>query len=104
MGSPTKAISQPRIRASAAFSLNMGTRSNFVSEPRLTDDEEKELLRQAVEMRRLTTLRTEMTTSLRKPLVLDLAMAAGYGEELGAYEDAIVDGQQARDLLVTRNM
>jgi RNA polymerase sigma factor (sigma-70 family) len=90
------------------FTLNMVPGSaTFPSEPRLSLEEEKELLRQAVEMRRINTLESEMmmrSTSRSKPLLLDRAMAAGYGEELDAYENAMRDGQRARELLVTRNM
>lgn len=86
--------------------LNMVPGSpTFQSEPLLTLEEEKELLRQAVEMRRITNLESElMMRSLNRPLLLDRAMAAGYGEKLDVYENAISDGQRARELLVTRNM
>lgn len=79
----------------------------FETEQLLSADEEKELLRQAVEMRRITKLESDLmmrSTSFRKPLLLDRANAAGYGEDLGAYENAIADGQRARELLVTRNI
>ncbi|CAJ1949771.1 unnamed protein product [Cylindrotheca closterium] len=74
---------------------------------RLSLEEEKELLRQAVEMRRITKIESDMTmrsAGLNKPLLLERSRAAGYGEDLDAYESAILDGQQARDLLVTRNI
>jgi len=81
--------------------------SSALDTNRLSTDEEKELLRQAVEMRRITKIESEMmmrSTSFSKPLLLDRSQAAGYGEDLDAYENAIIDGQRARELLVTRNM
>jgi RNA polymerase sigma factor (sigma-70 family) len=98
-------ISEGRNRIST---LNMLPRSAaFPSEPRLSLEEEKELLRQAVEMRRINTLESEMmmrSTSRSNPLLSVRAMAAGYGEDLDAYEKTMLDGQRARELLVTRNM
>lgn len=73
----------------------------------LSPEEEKELLRQTVEMRRITKLETDImarSTSFSKPLLLKRSRAAGYGEEIDAYENAIIDGQRARDLLVTHNI
>lgn len=75
--------------------------------PRLTADEEKVLLRQAVEYRRLNQLEKDAamqspTNSL--PLVSVRAKAAGYGDDFDLYEDAKYQGQKAREMLVTRNM
>ena len=76
------------------------------SRPRLTRDEEQELLRQAVELRRLNQLESDLALQHRGqlPLLSIRAKAAGYGDELEAYEDAKFDGQRAREELVTRNM
>lgn len=91
-------VSSPRIR-SHAVSLR--------AEARLSNEEEKELLRQAVEMRRITESESDMlllSSSLGEPSIKERARASGYGEELDAFESAILDGQRARELLVTRNM
>ena len=75
--------------------------------PRLTVEEEKELLRQAVEWRRLNHLEREMalkSPSREMPLISIRAKQAGYGDELDLYEQAKYQGQLARETLVTRNM
>lgn len=74
--------------------------------PRLTPDQEQELLRQAVELRRLNQLESELALQNRGqlPLLSIRAKAAGYGDELEAYEQAKYQGQKAREELVTRNM
>jgi RNA polymerase sigma factor (sigma-70 family) len=75
--------------------------------PRLTADEERELLRRAVEYRRLNRLEQELafkSPTKALPLLSVRAKAAGYGDELDLYEDAKYQGQKARDVLVTRNM
>lgn len=78
------------------------------SRPRLTLEEEQELLRLAAEGRRLQNLETEMAMTggsrHQLPLLSVRAKAAGYGTELQAYEDALFDGQKAREELVTSNM
>jgi RNA polymerase sigma factor (sigma-70 family) len=72
---------------------------------RPTDEEQKDYLSKAVELRRLKTIRTEATSSSRTaPLALELSRASGYGDDLVAYEQALLDGQLAREALVTRNM
>ena len=101
-------------RTRATFQTNLFARPSLVEDSKvsydstlLSADEEKELLGQAVEMRRITKIESELmmrSTSFNKPLLLDRAQAAGYGEDLDAYENAIANGQRARELLVTRNM
>lgn len=72
---------------------------------RPTDEEQKDYLSKAVELRRLKTIRTEATSSSGTvPLALELSRASGYGDDLVAYEQALRDGQLAREALVTRNM
>lgn len=91
-------VSSPRIRSHAVA---------LRAEARLSNEEEKELLRQAVEMRRITESESDMlllSSSLGEPSIKERARASGYGEELDAFESAILDGQRARELLVTRNM
>lgn len=63
-----------------------------------------ELLRQAAELRRLNQLETELALRGQLSLLSVRAKAAGYGEELEAYETAKINGQRAREELVTRNM
>lgn len=75
--------------------------------PRLTEEEESELLRQAVEFRRLNQIESDLalqSPNNKIPLLPVRAKAAGYGEELDDYEDAKIDGQRAREALVTHNM
>jgi RNA polymerase sigma factor (sigma-70 family) len=75
--------------------------------PLLTPDEERELLRRAVEYRRLSALERDLAMqhpAKQLPLLSVRARMAGYGDELDAYEDAKYKGQKAREQLVTRNM
>jgi RNA polymerase nonessential primary-like sigma factor len=75
--------------------------------PRLSPEEEAELLRQTVELQRLVRLEEEMalkSPTFQLPLVSVRAQALGYGDELDEYEDAKCNGQKARETLVTRNM
>jgi RNA polymerase sigma factor (sigma-70 family) len=78
-------------------------RMNF---PRLTVEEEQELLGRAVEYRRLNELEKELALTHHNslPLLSIRAKHAGYGEDLDGYEDAKFEGQLARETLVTHNM
>lgn len=90
----------------STLSLNMAT-STLPSGARLSAEEESELLRQTVEMRRINKLESDLasrSSNYEVPLLSVRAKAAGYGEELQSYENGKLDGQTARDLLVTRNM
>ena len=113
---------QSSVGASAGFkrsgvsSLNMVTtrkssqeqqQQKVVKFKRMSQEEESELLRQAVEFRRLNNLETELrlrSPTRDLPLLSVRAKNAGYGEEIYDYEDAMADGQTARETLVTRNM
>lgn len=73
--------------------------------PRLSAEKQRELLLQAIEARRVKNLETEL--AMRKkctPLLSIRSKEAGYGEDLEAYEDAIVYGDKARETLITTNM
>ncbi|CAB9527017.1 sigma factor SigA [Seminavis robusta] len=74
--------------------------------PRLSLEEEKELLRQAVELRRLKNLETELAlrSNNATPLLSIRSKEAGYGEDIVAYEQALLDGEMAREQLITTNM
>jgi RNA polymerase nonessential primary-like sigma factor len=75
--------------------------------PRLTPEEETELLRQTVELQRLVRLEKDMalkSPTCQLPRVWLRAQALGYGDELDEYQGAKLDGQKARESLVTRNM
>ena len=74
--------------------------------PRLTSDEETDLLRLAVEYRRLNELEKEMAVTHRQThqLLSVRAKAGGYDEDLERYEDAKYEGQLAREKLVTYNI
>jgi RNA polymerase sigma factor (sigma-70 family) len=91
-----------------AATLSSTTRRQDLSSTmttRPTDEEQKDYLSKAVELRRLKTIRTEATSSSGTvPLALELSRASGYGDDLVAYEQALRDGQLAREALVTRNM
>jgi RNA polymerase sigma factor (sigma-70 family) len=106
--SPSTTMLQMAQALTAASSTRVRTRTSSRSAlPVLTREEETEALRQAVELRRLTQLETEMalkSPTRKLPFLSVRAKGAGYGDELEAYEDAKLDGQTARDLLVTRNM
>lgn len=74
---------------------------------RLSLEEERGLLRQAHELTRLKNLEQDLamkSPDLQTPLLSVRSKAAGYGEDLEAYEDAIDDGHKARETLVTSNM
>jgi RNA polymerase nonessential primary-like sigma factor len=80
---------------------------DYVHSSRLTPEEETDFLRQAVEMRRLSNIEAEMamkSPTRQVPLLSVRAKTAGYGDELDLYEDAMHNGQMARETLVTRNM
>ena len=106
---PTNGISLLTLAMGASSSSISGSKrtssmSSSSSAPRLTREEEVELLRQAAELRRLNQLEAEMAIRGQLPLLSVRAKAAGYGEELEDYENAKLDGQKAREELVTRNM
>lgn len=73
---------------------------------RLAPEEETELLRRAVEYRRLNQLEKDLALENLNnlPLLSVRAKHAGYGENLFEYEDAKYEGQLARETLVTHNM
>ena len=74
---------------------------------RLSRDEEMELLRQATELRRIQVLESDLamqSPDLKIPFLSKRAEAAGYGDDIFSYEDAIDQGHRAREALVTRNM
>ena len=71
---------------------------------RPTDEEQRDLLRQVVERRRLQNLQDQTKASTTTTSTLQLAQAAGYGHDLQAYQAALDDGCAAREALVTRNM
>jgi RNA polymerase primary sigma factor len=77
-----------------------------MSTPRLTREEEMELLRQTTEMFRIQQLEAELAMKTRNqlPILSIRANAAGYGDDLDGYQLALDAGHQAREALVTRNM
>lgn len=94
------------------FSLSASANPSPPKLPRLTDEEQSELLFAAVETRRIRNLESEMmmaaptTTTISDSgnFRLELAKAAGYGTDVDALEAAIENGHAARETLVTRNM
>eukprot|EP00543_Licmophora_paradoxa_P007631 CAMPEP_0202456758 /NCGR_PEP_ID=MMETSP1360-20130828/13940_1 /ASSEMBLY_ACC=CAM_ASM_000848 /TAXON_ID=515479 /ORGANISM="Licmophora paradoxa, Strain CCMP2313" /LENGTH=389 /DNA_ID=CAMNT_0049076655 /DNA_START=218 /DNA_END=1387 /DNA_ORIENTATION=+ len=83
------------------------TKSASSSLPRLTTEEERNLLRQTTEMQRLKTLESDLamkSPDLKLPLLSVRAKEAGYGNDLDAYENAIDDGHRAKETMITRNM
>ena len=82
--------SQPLAPISAT-STSLQMASKAPSLPRLTSEEETELLRQAVELRRLDKLEEELalrSPTKELPLLSIRARAAWSGDEWEAYEDA----------------
>ena len=97
--------------ASSSDTLRTTSYPHLPSPP--TPDEEVDLLTLAVEYLRLTRLERELalaSPTLQPPRMSLRAEAAGYGdgsddgEAVERYEQAMVDGQRARDELITRNM
>ena len=80
--------------------------NKMASFPRLTPEEETELLGRAVEYRRLNQLEKDLALTHQNtlPMLSVRAKHAGYGEDLDGYEDAKLEGQLARETLVTHNM
>jgi len=75
---------------------------------RLSHEEQKELLLQAVERRRIQQIESELQAT-QKPhaggvTALQVSRAAGYGDELLEFETARAAGEAARQRLVTTNM
>ena len=71
-----------------------------------TNDEQLELLSEAVELRRLQKVEMDQLAGGGKQSLpkLILCRASGYGDELDAYETALERGRLAREELITRNM
>ena len=74
-----------------------------VLQPRLTVDEELELLRHAAEGKRLLSLAQSSSASSSSSLLLK-SQQAGYGKDIIAYQEALEQAYRARETLVTRNM
>jgi len=63
------------------------------------------LLLQAIEARRIKTLESELAIPKKTlPLISVRCKAAGYGDDIEAYETALEDGERARESLITTNM
>lgn len=97
------------LSASSIFDLEHGSekrRQSTTTFARLTPEEETELLAQSVEYRRLNQLEKDLALTYRNilPLLSVRAERAGYGEDLDRYEDAKLEGQLARETLVTHNI
>lgn len=75
---------------------------------RLSSDQQRELLRQVGEMRRIQNVQKELamqTAGLQPPSQSALAEACGYGRSnVAEMNDAVQRGHQAREALVTTNM
>ena len=80
------------------------SQKNHQSHP--TNEENQEMLGEAVELRRLKKIEEEhLLLSNKQSLpTLTICRAAGYGDDLHAYEDAIDRGHAAREALITRNI
>lgn len=78
--------------------------SNPLQSTRLTHEEQKQLLLQSVELRRIQKIQSEMKLARKMVTPLQLARATGYGDELLDFEDAVMVGESARERLVTTNM
>ena len=90
--------------AAAASSASVSSVKLFaVLQPRLTVDEELELLRHAAEGKRLLSLAQSSSASSSSSLLLK-SQQAGYGKDIIAYQEALEQAYRARETLVTRNM
>jgi RNA polymerase sigma factor (sigma-70 family) len=91
-----------------AKSSTQSSKSSSASNTRrLSREEERELLRDAHELKRLQQLEQDLalkSPSLDLPLLSVRAKAAGYGSDWEAYEDAKDRGHSARETLVSHNM
>ena len=107
MSSDVSTLSGMRRTKLGATKATQGSSLHENRKERLTKEEEEDLLRHAVELRRLNNLENDLAMSSptkTMPLVSVRAQAAGYGSEIFEYEDAKLQGQLAREALVTRNM
>lgn len=91
-----------RTRTTKASSTSTPTSTSA----RITPKEEKELLRRAVEYRRIVQLEKDLALQHHNflPPLSFRAKSAGYGERFEDYEDAKYEGQIARETMVTQNM
>jgi RNA polymerase sigma factor (sigma-70 family) len=117
---PTPSFFSPRSTAAAstllATPLRAVQRIKFdsprvppVNLPRLTHEEQMELLSHTVELRRIKETDAEVNITSKKttalsPLISVRAEAAGFGDDIDAFERAIDLGHKARETLVTRNI
>jgi len=89
-----------------ANSSNNIPRSKITTQ-RLSREEETRLLQQASEYSRLLSVEKDLALKSimnELPILSVRAEAAGYGSDLGAYEEALENGQIARESLVTSNI
>jgi RNA polymerase sigma factor (sigma-70 family) len=74
--------------------------------PRLSPDDQKELLLQAVELRRIQNVEEELAMRIKNatPFLSIRSKEAGYGDDLVAFQEAISSGERARQQLIATNM
>ena len=107
VGFPTSArISASPIVLEATSSKAYANNALTTSPARLTSEEQQELLQQAVELRRIKQVESELALRNKKTgsLLSVRCKEVGYGEDIGAYEKAISNGERARESLITTNM
>lgn len=95
------------VHTAALHSASDATTNKKSTSNRPSDAEQAALLSQAVELRRLKSVKSH--AQLQQPnkqqaTLWQLARLAGYGDDWQAYEQAWRDGYAAREALVTRNM
>lgn len=84
---------------------NKNENNSHTYDRRMSHEEQQSLLQKTVEMRRINTIKSEISIQSGGTLLLvALSKAAGYGEELDLIENAISEGESARELMVTGNM
>ena len=105
MISSTSAFLEPPEGSGYYNTKNRRTKTK-TSPARITPEEEKELLRRAVEYRRIVQLEKDLALQHHNflPPLSVRAKSAGYGGRFEEYEDAKYEGQIARETLVTQNM
>ena len=102
----TSAMNTMQLKPYSSSPLTAVATDMHTGSARLSHGEQRDLLSQAVELRRLRNVEKEIASSLpsSRPTTLQLSRASGYGDDIHAFEDAVRHGHVARETLVTSNM
>lgn len=90
-----------RLATSKDYETNILTSSP----PRLSSEEQNELLKRAIELRRIKQIESDLALRKKTSCLLSVRCnEAGYGEDIVAYENAMSSGERAREHLITTNI